>query len=68
MIRAEYIIGSGRAPSWCSALLTPYLKSNGQIGYEFRGANMDFDLNIGDKLLLDESWRIKVVRQRGERR
>lgn len=59
-----YIIGKGRAPSWCSALLTPYSKLNGRIGYEFRGANMNFDLNIGDKLIRDDHGKITVVRQR----
>lgn len=63
MTQDVYIIGKGRAPSWCSSLLTPYQKLNGRIGYEFRGANMNFDLNIGDKLVRDEQGKIKVVRQ-----
>lgn len=63
MDRQEYIIGKGRAPSWCSALLTPYSKLDGTVGYEFRGARMNFDLNIGDKLVMDEHGKIKVVRQ-----
>lgn len=66
MSKTEYIIGQGRAPSWCSALLTPYSKLNGRIGYEFRGSYVDYDLNIGDKLILDEHGKIRVVRQRGE--
>lgn len=59
-----YVLGKGRAPSWCRALLSPYSKANGQIGYEFRGADMNFDLSIGDKLVQDEHGRIKVIRQR----
>ena len=65
MARAEYIIGDGRAPYWCSALLTPYARLDGKIGYEFRGAYMDYDLSQGDKLVLDERGRIKVVKQKG---
>lgn len=68
MSKTEYTIGKGRAPSWCSALLTPYRKLNGTIGYEYRGHYMDFDLNIGDKLILNEHGRITVVRRGRSRR
>lgn len=61
--KTEYIIGNGRAPSWCSALLTPYSKSDGRVGYVFRGAYADFDLSIGDKLIRDDHGKIMVVRQ-----
>ena len=66
MGKKEYIIGKGRAPSWCSSLLMPFQKLNGRIGCEFRGADKNFDLNIGDKLVRDEHGKIRVVRQRGE--
>ena len=62
MGKTEYIIGNGRAPSWCSAHLTPYRKLDGTVGYEYRGRNMDFELDIGDRLIMNERGRVMVVR------
>ena len=66
-MRTEYIIGNGRAPLWCRALLSPYLKMDGSVGYEFRGVKMNFDLNVGDKLIMDERGMIRVIRGKNGR-
>ena len=43
----------------------PFQKKNGQIGYEFYGRMRDFDLNIGDKLIL-RGRNIEIVRGGGK--
>lgn len=62
MKKSEYIIGKGPAPEWCRGLLSPYQKMNGSVGYEFHGADRDFELNIGDKLVYDNG-RILIGRE-----
>lgn len=61
MAKKIYVIGSGPAPAWCAGLLTPFQRLDGKIGYEFRGATMDFELYIGDALIR-EGKKIKVKR------
>ena len=56
-----YVIGNGPAPKWCAGLLAPFQRLDGKIGYEFYGANRDFDLCFGDMLIKD-GWKIKVKR------
>ena len=64
-MHAEYIIGNGPAPPWCANLLSPYMRGDGSVGYEFRGALKDFSLCIGDVLILN--GRIISVRREAER-
>lgn len=57
-----YVVGKGPAPAWCRDLIMPFQKKNGKIGFEFHGYMMDYDLNVGDKLILRDG-KIEVRRE-----
>lgn len=56
-------IGKGPAPPWCAGLLMPYMRMDGRVGYEFHGADRDFELCCGDQLIR-KGGRIEIKRRR----
>lgn len=65
-MKAEYIIGKGKAPEWCRQFLTPYKRADGTTGYEYHGKRRNAELCVGDKLIKHENGKITIKRREGE--
>ena len=64
MEREVYVIGSKPAPNWCKDKLTPYLKMNGSVGFEYQGVLKTYDLKAGDRLI-KQGRRVEIHRKKG---
>lgn len=61
----NYVLGTGTVPLWCKGKLMTYKKKDGSVGFVFSGKRRDFDLNVGDVLILEDGGRINVKRMDG---
>ena len=61
-----YIIGKGKAPTWCADQLMPYLKMDGSIGCEYHGRIQIHELIPGDTLIR-HGTRVDVRRKNRRR-
>ena len=59
-----YIIGDRNPPFWCRRRIMPYMKRNGETGYEFHGRQGILMLEKGDRLMRGHNKDI-FVRKKG---
>lgn len=58
----RYVIGASPVPDWLENRLMPYLRYDGEMGVEFKGTIMNFELQKGD-VLVKNGNRIEVERK-----
>jgi hypothetical protein len=46
-----YVAGTGKAPPWAAKRLMPYLRADGEIGYEYHGNSTIWSMVAGDSLV-----------------
>lgn len=57
-----YIVGVDKAPAWAAKRLMPYLRADGEIGYEYHGNSVIWTMSKGD-LLVKCGCEIRVKRK-----
>jgi hypothetical protein len=60
-MKDEYVVGSGKPPSWLKNKIMPYRKMDGTTGFEFHGRQRTYVLYCGNKLVRNGS-RIGIKR------
>lgn len=60
----RYVIGTSPVPEWLKNRLMPYLRYDGETGYEFIGRIKNFELQAGDTLVQNGN-RIDIERKDG---